>query len=62
VEVLEEIDDEKVTLEKIILTELRAVIEKEENNVRFTQVEIQKYRKKYDDLRRTFKLEGEEKQ
>jgi hypothetical protein len=56
VEVLEEIDDEKVTLEKIILTELRAVIEKEENNVRFTQVEIQKYRKKYDDLRRTFKL------
>jgi hypothetical protein len=62
VEVLEEIDDEKVTLEKIILTELRAVIEKEENNVRFSQVEIQKYRKKYDDLRRTFKLEGDEKQ
>jgi hypothetical protein len=55
----EEIDDEKVTLEKIILNELKAVIDKEENNVRFTQIEIEKYKRKYDDLRKSFRLEGE---
>jgi hypothetical protein len=62
VEVVDEIDDEKITLEKIILTELKNVIEKEENNLRFSQVEIEKYRKKYDTLRTTFRLEGVEKE
>lgn len=38
IEMEEEIDDEKITLEKLILTELRGVIEREENKVRFSQI------------------------
>ena len=57
VEVIEETDDEKITLEKIILIELKNVIEHEENNVRFSQIEVQKYKEKYDNLRNTFRLD-----
>ncbi len=38
IEMEEETDDEKITLEKLILTELRGVIEREENKVRFSQI------------------------
>lgn len=59
---VEELDDEKITLEKIILAELKDVIEKEENNLRFSQVELEKYKKKYDNLRITFRLDQTEKE
>ena len=57
----EETDDEKITLEKIILTELKNVIAHEENNLRLSQVEVQKYKDKYDNLRATFRLDEPEK-
>lgn len=60
IEIVEEEDDEKITLQKIILTEMKSTIEREENNIRFSQIEVEKYRKKYEDLRKTFRLEEED--
>lgn len=31
---------------------------REENNLRFSQVQVQKYKEKYDNLRATFRLDG----